>query len=399
MPRFVPLALLALAGCIAGGPATPAPHARAEPAYAWVTFDARGVRASAASGEADRWTRRPLGIDDPVRVASVSKLVVALGVMRLVEASRLDLDEDVSVKLGWQLRTPAFPDIPITLRRLLAHTSGLVDGIDYALPLGRELRTALADPAAFDTEHPPGGFFRYANLNLTVVATIMERATGERFDRLMERLVLAPLGVDACFNWTTCSDAAVTHAVVLYEPDGTVIRDDLRGIRPACPIVPGPDGGCDLAGYVPGSNGALFSPQGGLRISMRGLATIGRMLAGGGRIDGRRFLASGSIATLLAPEWSYDGGNGTTEDGFYCTYGLASQTLPTAAAGCRDDLFAGRDVVGHAGDAYGVRSGLWVDPRRQIGIAYFAAGNGEDPPHGRTAFRAIEERLAGMLAQ
>jgi CubicO group peptidase (beta-lactamase class C family) len=63
-----------------------------------------------------------------------------------------------------------------------------------------------------------------------------------------------------------------------------------------------------------------------------------------------------------------------------------------------DDLFgAGRAVFGHAGDAYGVRSGLWVDPATGTGIAFFATGNGDDPPRGRSAYRAIEERLAAHL--
>ena len=374
-----------------GGCAT-VPGPPPSPAYAWAAFDRSAITASGASGLADRARGRALTIDDPARIASVTKLVVALGVMRLVEQGRLDLDRDVSDYLGWTLRNPAFPDRPVSLRLLLSHRSSLRDGIDYAVPFGTTLQSALADPRAFDTEHGPGTFFRYSNLNFPVVASAMERATGERFDRLMARLVLAPLGLDACFNWTTCSDAAVTRAAVLYEPDGRVIRDDLGGRRPACPVL-APQG-CDLAAYTLGSNGALFSPQGGLRISVRDLTAIGRMLLA----RGGSFLSAASIDTLLAPAWRYDGANGETESGFFCAYGLAAQSLPVAREGCNDDLFGrGRAMVGHDGDAYGLRSGLWIDPARGAGIAFFATGNGDDPPLGRSAFRAIEERLAGNL--
>ena len=70
----------------------------------------------------------------------MTKLTVALGVMRLVEAGRLDLDRDVSDYLGWTLRNPAFPDRPITLRLLLSHTSSVRDeGDNYVVPLGRTL--------------------------------------------------------------------------------------------------------------------------------------------------------------------------------------------------------------------------------------------------------------------
>jgi CubicO group peptidase (beta-lactamase class C family) len=346
-----------------------------------------------------------------VRIASISKLAAALGVMRLVEQGRLDLDRDVSDYLGWSLRNPAFPDRPITLRLLLSHRSSLRDGIDYAIPLGATLRDALAAPAAFDAEHPPGAFFHYANLNFPVIASVMEKAADERFDRLMARLVLGPLGLDACFNWTTCSDAAVARAAGLYAPDGSAIRDELGGRRPDCPVL-APQG-CDLSGYAPGANGALFSPQGGLRISARDLATIGRLFLNDGVHDGNRFLSEASIHALVTPAWTFDpgspdrgpgqagpgaaGANGDTEGGFYCAYGLAVQSLPVRAAGCRDDLFGGRSMSGHAGDAYGVRSGLWIDPASGTGIAYFATGNGDDPPRGRSAYRAIEERVAAHL--
>jgi CubicO group peptidase (beta-lactamase class C family) len=386
--RFALLLLLTLAGC-ATVPAHPPP-----PAYAWATFDRAGLTASGASGFADRARGRRLTIKDPARIASISKLVVALGVMRLVEQRRLDLDRDVSDYLGWRLRNPAFPDRPITLRLLLSHRSSLRDEVDYVVPYGTMLQSVLGNPAAFDDAHPPGTFFRYSNLNFPVIASVMERATGERFDRLMARLVLVPLALDACFNWTSCSDAAIARAAVLYAPDGSAVRDDLGGRRPECPVLA--PNGCDLSGYVPGSNGALFSPQGGLRISVRDLAAIGRMLLA----RGGSFLSAASIETLVTPAWRFDGSNADTDSGFFCAYGLAVQSLPTAREGCNDDLFGhGRAMIGHAGDAYGLRSGLWVDPARGVGIAYFATGNGDDPPRGRTAFRAIEEQLAGRLGR
>lgn len=390
--RWAILLLLLLSGCAA------IPERPAHVAYAWVRFDRSGVTAGDAAGLADSARGRALTIDDPVRIASVSKLVVALGVMRLVEEGRIDLDRDVSDYLGWRLRNPAFPDQPISLRLLLSHRSSLTDNVDYAVPLGTEVRIVVGAPAAFDPAHPPGSYFRYANLNFPVIASALERATGERFDRLMARLVLQPLALDACFNWTTCGDTALARAVVLRSAEGQPIRDDLAGGRPDCPVNVPAAMPCDLTGYVPGSNGALFSPQGGLRISARDLAVVGRLLLNGGLHEGERFLSSASINALLTPVWVFDGANGETDDGFYCAYGLASQSLPVGTAGCRDDLFGdGRAVAGHAGDAYGLRSGLWVDPAAGTGIAYFSVGNGDDPPRGRSAYRAIEEWLAGRL--
>jgi CubicO group peptidase (beta-lactamase class C family) len=380
----------------------PALPARAEPpATVAVTFDRHSVRPVLAEGLADRATGRGVTADDPVRVASISKLVTALGVMRLVDQKRLDLDRDVSDYLGWKLRHPAFPDKPITLRLLLSHRSGLTDEADYLIPLGETVRQRLANPKAWDPAHGPGDnqgadWFHYTNLNFPVVASVMEAATGERFDRLMHRLVLAPLGLSACYNWSPCDASAAARAVVLYRADGSVARDDLHGLLPACPVLA--DSHCDLAAYVPGWNGALFSPQGGLRISMRELARIGQLLARGGR----GFLSQRSFAELTTPHWRFNGTNGVGEngapDGFFCACGLAVQNIGSGGAGCHDDPFGdGIKRIGHPGEAYGLRSGLWLDPKTGRGLAFFTTAVPDDAPKGASAFTAAEEAVLARV--
>lgn len=396
MRRILILAALALAACQAERPSS-APQLAPELAFAWASFDRTGLRRSGAGGLAERRHGRAVTVEDPARVASVSKLIVALGVMRLVEQGRLDLDADVSTLLGWPLRNPAFPDTPITIRMLLSHRSSLQDaGEAYVIPLGGTVRGAVTD-AVFDRSHAPGTYFRYANLNFPVIASALERLEGERFDRLIHRLAIAPLGLDACFNWTMCSDPKVARAVTLYRADGSVALDDLQGLRPDCPVFRRV-ADCNLASYELASNGALFSPQGGFRASVHDLAVIGRMLLNRGRHQGRAFLSAASVETILRPVWTFDGSNGDTSDGFYCAYGLASQSLPVGTVGCKDDLLgAGRRLFGHAGDAYNLRSGLWIDRQRNVGIAFFAANNPVPPPPGRSAFLAVEEWLAGRI--
>ncbi|MGI8611047.1 MAG: serine hydrolase domain-containing protein [Sphingomicrobium sp.] len=394
--------IFALAGCASVPDRVPS---SADPvAQVGVAFDRSGEVGSFAKGFADPRSGRAITPDDPARVASITKLVVAIGVMRLVEQRRLDLDSDVSAKLGWTLRNPAFPRRPISLRMLLSHTSSVRDGIDYwAIPLGASIKDAMADHKAWDERHPAAAYFTYANLNYPIIASIVERVTGKRFDRWMLAEVLEPMKLDACLNWAGCSEKTISRAVVLMQ-DGKAVRDDLGGKPPDCLVLPGKDGICDLSKWRAGENGALFSPQGGLRISARGLAQIGRMLLNGGSLDGVRILSSHSVDTLLAPAWRFDGSNGETDNGFYCSYGLASQQIPTAVPGCNDDP-AGDGIprVGHAGDAYGLRSGLWIDRASGTGVAYFVTGLAESPPRGRSAYRAAEEaalkRTLGLLGK
>ena len=362
-----------------------------------VAFDRHGEIASFADGLADPQSGRRVTADDPVRVASVSKMVTTIGVMKLVEQGKLDLNSDVSRWLGWSLRNPSFADRPITLQMLLSHTSSVREhDDDYVIPLGTMLQAVMQDAKNWDPKHGPGdNYFTYTNLNFPIVASIVEKVTGERFDIWMRREVLVPMKLDACYNWPTCSDAQIARAVEL-DQGGKPVKDDLHGKRPDCPVFVKDGDPCNLALWRPGENGALFSPQGGLRISMRGLARIGRMLLNDGTLDGVRILSPQSVETILTQVWNFDGINGLTgegsDDGFYCSYGLATQQLPTRMPRCADDPGTlGHTLVGHAGDAYGMKSGVWIDRARGLGVAYFVTGVPDKAAKGPgTAFTAAE---------
>ena len=359
-----------------------------------VAFDANGDIASFADGVANPQSGRRVTIDDPVRVASVSKMVTAIGVMQLVDAGKLDLASDVSRWLGWSLRNPHFSDQPINLSMLLSHTSSVREhDDDYVIPLGASLQQVMADPRSWDAQHGPAdGYFSYVNLNYPIIGSIVERVTGERFDIWMHEHVLAPMKLDACYNWATCSDAAIARAVELDDPSGKPLKDDLHGRRPECPVFVKDGAPCDLSLWLPGENGSLFAPQGGLRISARGLSHIGRMLLNRGEIDGVRILSPRSVDTLLTQVWRFDGSNGQTDGGFYCSAGNGTHQLPNKVPGCADDLGTGGAIlVGHAGDAYGMKSGLWIDPQRGRGIAYFVTGVPEQATKAPgTAYTAAE---------
>ncbi|MEY4473835.1 MAG: hypothetical protein RL671_2139 [Pseudomonadota bacterium] len=373
-------------------------QAQVLPATVAVAFDRQAIRPVMAEGLADRTTGRAVTADSPVRIASISKLVTTLGVLRLVDQGKLNLDRDVSDYLGWRLRNPAFPDQPITLRLLLSHQSSLRDGGErYIIPLGVTLRERVAEPAMWDAQHGPKvGWFAYSNINFPVAASVIERVTGERFDVAMGRLVLDPLKLDACFNWGAgCSAKAFRRATILYRDSGEVARDDLKGQPPLCPVVPAQDGSCDLTRYQPGQNGALFGPQGGLRIAMTDLAKVGQMLARGGK----GFLSARTFRELTRAQWQSGpnrGGIGEygESNGFFCAYGLGLQRIGDGGAGCKDDLFGdGRARIGHSGEAYGLRSGLWLDPKAGKGIAFFTSAVADDAPKGRSAFTAVEEAV------
>jgi CubicO group peptidase (beta-lactamase class C family) len=339
---------------------------------------------------------RPLEPDMKVRVASISKMAATLGLMTLVDEGRVDLDADISTYLGWRLRNPNFPDRTITTRQLLAHLSSIRDPEAYWVDAPGLFQTFFAhNPAAFaaadaNADKSPGQWFEYANLNYGLVAAVIEGASSERFDRFMSARLFQPLGLDVGYNWSGVSDAARAHGASLHRREGKIWRssiDDaaMRAEKPApFRAVDGLDRAAYAAAYKPGDNPTLFSPQGGLRASVKDLAVLVKALA--------------SRPEMTKPIWRFDAAkpNGRTEEDFFQAFGLGVQTVKGNAA-----LLGEAQLVGHAGEAYGLYSGAWLlmaDPAQgresDIAIAFAVTGTSAEP--GKSAhpsFNAVEERL------
>ncbi|AOL24874.1 CubicO group peptidase, beta-lactamase class C family [Erythrobacter litoralis] len=363
--RLASLGLLTALGlALSGTVKASAGDAAREPARVVVAFDRERIEPVIAEGVAERASGREVAANDPVRIASISKLVMALAALRLAEEGVVDLDADVSDYLGWKLRAPGFPDAPVTLTQILSHRAGLRDAGGYIIPLGESLREKLADPASWHADAPPGEApFAYANLGSPLVASVLEAASGERYDALLERLVFARLGIEACVNWTRCSPERIARAVALYRDTGEPARDFPGDLPPDCAIPVAEGAACDLSDYVPGTNASVFSPQGGVRIGMVDLARIGQALVGGGK----GLVSAQSLAAMLGSARP-----GVEGQAFFCGYGLGVQAIETPGRTCLDDLFGDGAVrFGHPGEAYGLRAGLWFDPESGRGLAYF----------------------------
>jgi CubicO group peptidase (beta-lactamase class C family) len=77
--------------------------------------------------------RKPVDRNTVFQVSSLSKWISAVGIMKLVEDGKLDLDAPVSKYLTrWQLPPSEFNNEQVTVRRLLSHTAGLTDGLGYS---------------------------------------------------------------------------------------------------------------------------------------------------------------------------------------------------------------------------------------------------------------------------
>lgn len=153
-----------------------------------VADDAGALRA--ARGVANRATGDSLRATDRFRVGSITKTFVAACVLQLVAEGKLELDVPVERWLPGLVREG------ITVRHLLAHTSGLADYVDDpSITSGeasspRELtRRALARA----TIGAPGERYLYSSTNYLVLGLLVERVTGANLDEQLARRIFRPL--------------------------------------------------------------------------------------------------------------------------------------------------------------------------------------------------------------
>ncbi|HEY7183136.1 MAG TPA: serine hydrolase [Blastocatellia bacterium] len=148
---------------------------------------------------------KPVNPDTLFLAGSISKPVAALAALRLVEQGKLDLDEDVNLKLKtWKVPENEFTKAKkVTLRGLLSHSAGMtVHGFPgyevdaQAATLVQILngeKPANTPPIRVDVE--PGSLWRYSGGGYTVMQQLLIDVTGKSFPELTRELVLAPAGM------------------------------------------------------------------------------------------------------------------------------------------------------------------------------------------------------------
>jgi D-alanyl-D-alanine carboxypeptidase len=150
----------------------------------------------AAFGERIAGSGEAVDPNDRFRIASISKTITAITVLRLVEAGTLTLDDPVGSALVEHLGVaPYDPDaVDITVRGLLSHTAGLAqhDGVFFS-----NGAASCAEAAAIGLSRSvsSGPGFRYSNMNYCVLGVLIEAVTGKTYERVVDEELLTPLGL------------------------------------------------------------------------------------------------------------------------------------------------------------------------------------------------------------
>jgi CubicO group peptidase (beta-lactamase class C family) len=318
---------------------------------------------------------RNLQVNDSTvyRIASISKMITATALMQLYDLGLFGLDDDVSSYIGFSLRNPSFPNDPITFRKLLSHTSSLRDGSGYDSFLSAtynnssipHLQSLLTSGGTYyttnmysSTKAPSANYFTYANINYGVIGTLIEKIINQRFDIYCKDNIFTPLGMKASFNIQDIPN--INNVAVLYRLQGgnwVAQADNFNGIKPPPR---------DLTQYVIGTNGLIFGPQGGLRVSSYDLAKFMIAHLNNGIFKGARILSDSSSQKMHNPTWIYNGSNGDNYYGIFNTYGL----------GCHRtvDILPTETMYGHPGEAYGLISDLYFSKLKDYGVIFITNG-------------------------
>lgn len=239
-----------------------------------VSIDGRGF--------ADLETKAPMKAETPVHIGSVAKVVLAIGVLRLIETSELTLDSKVTEVLSDKiLENSRQHQSPVRVRHLLEHTAGLNNlnmwqFLNTRPTPNTPLREGLLPDAdsRLKVRTEPGTQYSYSNIGYAMLGMIIEKVSGQRYEDYLDEQVLAPLKMRQS-----------TFHFVHQEHDAEL------GLA---------------TGYFDGGQKALAQPMylrpaGQFTTTANDMAKFARFLISGATLDGQSFIPANLLESLSKP--------------------------------------------------------------------------------------------------
>lgn len=290
-------------------------------------------------GEATKGTD-PMTPMHKFRTASLTKVAIGIAVMLLRERGLLSLSDPLSFHWGHTVTNPYYPDMPITLRSCLTHTSSIYS-------FGPEVSRAYADtvelllrPEGY-TRAVPGdpSAWNYNNFVYSVLGMAVERTAQDFMDFLLDTSLWDRLGADVAMESGEVRDTG--RLVTLYRQDGSVGRSvavQKLSRRPR----------------LPASTGIYFA--GGMTASARDLARMVSVLVNDGEFEGEHILTPNSVAQLEQLQFRI---------------GSAWQAQPLLY---QENMYDRPGIYYHTGSAYGAYNLLSYDPDSGDGAVVLTSG-------------------------
>jgi CubicO group peptidase (beta-lactamase class C family) len=304
----------------------------------WAIVDSNGAISTGAAGLKNTATGEMLSPQHRVHVGSVTKTLLAVGVLRLVTENRLALDTPVEQILSGIKFENKWPSHPVRIRHLLDHTSGLEnlrvwqmfsEKASPATPLEFAFEK---DPSVLRIRTIPGSRFSYSNMGYTLLGMVIEAVTKESYETYLDKNLLQPLGM----NHSTFS--FVTQVGENADPNLAMGHLDNGATQAAIPIYLRPAGQFTTTAYDMG----LFL----------------RFLMSDGTLNGQAFIDQSLLSAMVKPV-----GTEAINAGLEVGYSLGLMK--------RDR----HNVIGfaHSGNIIGYRAMIYLFPQQQK--AFFISHN------------------------
>jgi CubicO group peptidase (beta-lactamase class C family) len=263
------------------------------------------------------------------RIASITKVVTGLTMMRLVEEGVLDLDAPVKDSIPWLTLKNDEAASTVTLRHLLSHTSGLEaeytpEGARDESELEASLKLGLPSAEIFSL--PSENKYRYSNWGIRLASLVAEVKTGEKFSELAKKYVIEPLNMSS--TTFDIRDAITRHVSLPHTVDE--------------------EGDLNVVHHMKENYARLAA--GGLYSNAVDLAKLARMLLSEGKNDKGETVISAE--TLLEMQRKH----ADTGEGVY--YGLTMRT----------DLRGRVAMRGHLGSAPPYATSMFVSDELGLGV-------------------------------
>ncbi|WP_442485545.1 serine hydrolase [Aeoliella sp. SH292] len=301
--------------------------AKGLPSLSICLVDEGRIVGSRAYGSADLANSKPANAETMYRIGSVSKLFTDLAIMQLVAAGKIDLDAPI------QTYIPEFkPDnqfgIPITLRMLMSHQSGLV----REPPVGNyfdanepTLEETVLSLNGLKLVYKPGERTKYSNAAIAVVGYAIEKVSGQSYNDYMREHILEPMQM---------TNSSMVHEGKTKEQLAEALMWNHHQAPFPAPV------------FELGT-----APAGNLYATVDDLGNFLVTIFSGGSYEGAEVLSSDTLATML------DGSKAAGEDD------------PMYGIGFRLGKIDGHSTFGHGGAVYGFSTQFFGLPEEKIGVA------------------------------
>lgn len=284
------------------------------------------VLAARTYGHRDVKTGQPVEKDDLFEIGSITKSFIAISLLQLREAGKLDLDRPIRDYLPWLRIESSYA--PIRVHHLLTHTSGLPNALGLFLHL---------EDVPLWTGHAPGEHFRYCNLGYDILGRLLETLDGRRLREILPARVFQPLGM-------TATAPVISHDLRPRMPVSYFPLYDDRPFQRHGPLTEAPYLAMDNAA------GCIVSTASDMALYMRMLLNRGR--GPKGPILSEESFALFSKPYIPAPSFG---------EGASYGYGIAIQPVE------------GRTLLRHTGGMVSFSSAMQVD--LDAGFGAFASVN------------------------